>query len=216
LGRIHQIHVTFTDALKFGGNVGLALFQLGDASLGIGRGSLDHLSQQFEHRNQARFGADKLALAQTQKPRQCLLSCRCQVEMRLVAVGWVVLAQPAAIFGRPVVEILARTARKGAVAQPLTQMEEVVVQLGDELLSRDGAQIGLDEAAVKEASHKRRVVRHQQPPSWVFLAKSVERLEIHSASPLSSRSIYCVTGASTPLTSSLSLVVSSPSRTMTS
>ena len=115
--------MTLANAIDLLGDLGLALFQLGHACFGIGGRALDDLAQQLEDRDQARLGADELTLAQAGQPSQGLLGGRRQVEVRLVAVRWVVLAQPAAILGRPLVEIIAGAAGKCAVAQALAQME---------------------------------------------------------------------------------------------
>ena len=68
-------------------------------------GAEDHLPEQVEDRVQPRLGADELARLQAPDPLQRLLDRGRGVVVRLVGALGVVLAQPADLRGRPVVQV---------------------------------------------------------------------------------------------------------------
>ena len=77
--------------------------QLGDPLLRVGLGAEDDLPQQFDDRVEPRLGADELALAQAAHPLQRLLDGGSDVDVGFVGAFWVILAQPAGLWRRPVV-----------------------------------------------------------------------------------------------------------------
>ncbi len=94
---------------------------------------------------------------------QRLLDRRGGIEVRLVGALGVVLAQPAGLWARPVVEVgpgLLREAARG----PLVQREQFVIQAARQLGRGDGTDVIVNEHLVQETEHQRRVLGAQQPP----------------------------------------------------
>ena len=137
--------------------------QLLDPRLRVGLGAEDDLPQQLEDRVQPGLGADELAVAERAHPLQRLLDRRGGIEVRLVGALGVVLAQPAGLRARPVVEVspgLLREAARGS----LVQREQLVVQAARQLCRGNGTDVVRYEYPVQEAQDQRGVLGAQQPP----------------------------------------------------
>ena len=160
----------------------LALFQFEDARLGIGLTALDHLSQQLEDRQQARFGTDELALAQTGQPFDGLFAGRRQLEMGLIVARWVELAQPAVGVVGPFVEIGAGAARKEGFVRLLVEAVEPVLEQRSQAAGVQAAAIGRDEGLLQEARDQRCMVGAQQSPGRMALAQGEQLRIVHQGS----------------------------------
>jgi hypothetical protein len=179
LGRFHQFQVAFADPGDVGIDVGLALLKFGDAGTRIQLGAVDDLLEQVEYAHQARFRADEMPLAEAVQPFQGQFGRRSQVVMGFVLPLRIIFAQPAAFVGSPVVQVTGGGFWKQVFAAGFMQLEQVVVELGHQLLARDRPGIRRDEAAVQETCDHRRVVRGQQSPGGMRTALREKLLVIH-------------------------------------
>jgi hypothetical protein len=135
-----------------------ALLQLDQSGLGIALGPLQDLPQQIEDGQQARLGGHELARTQAGQPLDRLLRRWGDIEVRLVPVGHVVFAQPAAVVARPGVEILHGRPGKRPLATPGPQLEEVIIETRGQLPLRERTDVRLDEHPTEEAHDQRRVL----------------------------------------------------------
>ena len=144
-------------------------------------GALTDLPQQFEERAQARFGSHEGSSGQGNKPADGFLGGRRQVEMRLVGIFGVVLAQPAAFRVGPVIEVLGRGPWEGFGTEAFAQYEQLVLQGFCQVALRRSTPVRFQEKAVQKSRHQRRVARAQQAPRRVALAHAVEGVvvEVH-------------------------------------
>ena len=170
-GVVEQWNVTTVRALDFAVQRIATLVELSDPYLRIGFGALAHLSQQLEQRQQARFGPNEAALRERGEPGDCLLGGRRQIELRLVGVLPVELAQPSLLGAGPVVEIVERTTRKRILPRTFPQRVELVLQCLGQVTLRQEPLVGRDEHAVEKACRERRVVgtsiaRRDAPAQW--------------------------------------------------
>ena len=171
---VQQADVTALHAHNFCVNLVAALAQLGQTGIHIGLAAHAHLLEQLKQGQQARLGADKRTLTQTQQPRQGALGSRRQIKMRFVRARRVVLAQPTFVIGGPVIEVLVRGLGVGAVAQAFTQAKQGVLQCLHQVGLRHDAYVGRDEHPVQKARHQRRMLRCQQAPGRVLRAQCGE------------------------------------------
>jgi len=72
---------------------------------------------------------------------------------------------------------------EGALAEPLVEGVQLVVQPADQFGSRDRADVVLDEDLPEKPEHKRHVVGTQQLPRRVVATQQVELVEVHGANP---------------------------------
>jgi hypothetical protein len=103
-------------------------------------------------------------LAERRHEVERLLGRRRQIEVGFVAVGRVVVAQPAMLVAGPVVEILRRRSRERVPAEALAEIEEEIIEPGHELGLCQRPHVGRDERAVQERHDDGRVIGRQQPP----------------------------------------------------
>ena len=177
-GVVEQRDVAGEHARHLGVDLVALALQLGDAPRGVGFAALAHLLEQREEGEQARLGADELALAQLRQPGERLLGGRGEVELGLVGAGLVVLAQPGLVGRGPVVEVVDRRLGEGVLAAREAQRVELVLQRLGEVRRRHAAHVGGDEDAMQEARHQRRMVGAQQAPGGVVAAQGVEGGEV--------------------------------------
>ncbi len=156
-----------------------AALELGDARRRIERGALDDLPKQVENRHDPRLGRHEGAAPKGGEPLDRPLRAGRDVEMRLVRVRRVVLAQPAVPLVRPLVEVLVRAAREGVRALDLAQAKEGVLQLRSHGRLRERANVRRDEDFVEKAGDERRVAREEEPPGRMAAAQRHEIVVIH-------------------------------------
>ena len=178
-----QREVAGAHALDCGVDLVAPFAELRDARFGVRLGALAHLSQQIEEREQPRLGAHEAAIGQRGEPGYRFLGGRSEVEMRLVGIGRIELAQPPPLRARPIIEVVNRRPGKCVRPQPLPQREQLVFQRLGQVTLRQRSLVGRDEHPLQEARHQRCVVRAQQPPSGVVRSEMLEGVvvEIHRA-----------------------------------
>lgn len=167
------------DLLDFSIDGRLAFLQFGNARARVQLGAVDNLAQQIEHRHQARFGADELALPQRQQPVDGLLGGRGEVIMGLVLAARVIFAQPAALVGSPVVQICRGRLREEHFSSHFMQVKKVVIQLRRQLLPRDGAHVRRNETMMQEAGDHRSVIGCEQAPGRMSASLRQKLLIVH-------------------------------------
>jgi len=172
-GIVEQWDVAGEHARHLGIDLVALALQLGDAPRGVGLAALAHLLEQRKEGEQARLGADELALAQLRQPGERLLGGRGEVELGLVGAGLVVLAQPALVGPGPVVEVVDRRLGEGVLAARQPQRVELVLQRLGEIRRRHAAHVGGDKDPMQEARYQHRMVRAQQPPGGVVATQGV-------------------------------------------
>ena len=180
---VEQREVAGLRALDLGVERGAALSKLRNSHLRVGFRALVHLPQQLEQGPQARLRPDEAAFRERGEPGDCLLGCRGEVELGLVGVLAVELAQPPLLRTRPVVEIVQGGSREHVGTQAFAQGVQLVFQRLGQIALRQHPLVRRDEHSIQKARRQRRVIGAQQPPGGMALAKPIERVvvEIHGA-----------------------------------
>ena len=177
-GIAEQRHVAGLDPRDLGVDLGALAVQLGQPHLRVGLAALVHLAQQVEQGQQARLGADEAARLQAGQPGDGAFGRRGQVEVRLVRAGGVELAQPGALVGRPVVQVLGRGLRVGRASALFAQRVQRIFQRLGQVGLPEHAHVGQHEDAVQEARHQRRRIGREQPPGRVLAAQGFQGFEV--------------------------------------
>lgn len=172
-GVIEQRHLARLHQGDFGINRRAALLQLGQPRLRVGLAAGADLLEQLKQRQQARFGADKGPLAQADQPGQGARGPG-QVKMHLVGARRIKLAQPAALVGSPVVQIVLRTLGVGLLAETFTQAKQGVFEGFGQIGLGHYPHIGQDKGVVQKAANQGRVFSRQQAPCRMLAAQRFE------------------------------------------
>jgi hypothetical protein len=172
------------DLRDFRINVGLALLEFGNAGTGIHFGPVDNLLEQSNHCHQARFRADEAALTKALQLFDRAFRRRRQVVMRLVVALGIVFAQPAAVVGCLIVEIRRGRLRIQILARHLVQMKQVVVELGNQFLADEGADVRRDKTSIQETGDHRRVIGSKKALGRMRATLCGELLVVHFRLPV--------------------------------
>ena len=116
----------------------------------------------------------KLRFGQRHQPCDRLLGARSQIELRLVGIVPVELAQPPPLRARPVVQIVERGSRKRLRPEAIAKAEQRVFERFGQIALREHAFVGGDERAMEKARDQRRMIRSQQAPCGMVPAEVIE------------------------------------------
>ncbi len=154
--------------------------QLGETDVPVGLDAVRDLPEQLHGGGQSRLGADEGATGQRPDEGHGLLQRRGGLDVRFLRPRRVVLAQPARLGGSPVVHVGPRRSREGALAEPLVEGVEGVVEAVDQHGERQRPSVLLDVHLAQEGQDERRVSGAEQPPRAALLPQPLDVVVLHA------------------------------------